>query len=277
MKRSTKLACVSALGLCGLKTLCGAGEVLLADSARDFSSLQGNFGWFYGYYSETYSPAAFLPMPEYSDGVWWADSSQPAPQYWTMLGSEVSHPNGINALFGRSSTNHWAVRRWQAWLAGNVRVEVEVRDGNSDSNSNGQRVWLYHNAIHKADTITPAVFTNQTLQVNLAVSVGDTIDIAHDPIDGNDWADSLLVTTKVYLLGEQADRFPSLEIFLFPDTSGLFIRWPKASYGFALQESQRPTGGWTVVSEGITADTIYYYYGFSPVEPARFFRLVKNP
>lgn len=212
-------------------------------------------------------------MQEYSGGLWWVDSTQPAPQYWTLLGDEDAHPNGLNALSGRTSAIHFAVRRWQSSVSGTVRVEVEVRDANTDWNSNGQRVWLYHNANYEGDTTTPAIFTTtQSVQSNLDVSVGDTIDIALDPIDGHGWADSLFITTKVYLLGEEADRYPTLEIFR--DTSGLFIRWPKATYGFALQESQSPVGGWVNLSDGITADTIYYYYTFSPLEPTRFFRLI---
>lgn len=275
MRTASTIAAISALALLSVATPSEAGEVLIADSSRDFSSVQGNFGWFYGYCQDTYNPAAFLQMQEFTDNYWWVDSAQPAPQYWTSLAREATHPNGLNTTFGRSSSNQWAVRRWQSWLAGSVRVEVLVHDDNTDASSNGQRVWLYHNNVYKSDITTPAVFADErTMQMNVVVGIGDTIDVALDPVDGNDWADSLLIKTRIYLLGDQADHFPKIEIL--SDQTGLFVRWPKASYGFALQDSEAATSGWANVTGGITADAIYYYYRFTPAGPARFFRLSQS-
>ena len=99
----------------------------LADSVTQFSGIQGQDGWDWGYRNVTldgkgtdYDPVTdFIPFAGGSDNLdpwdgvaqqWnnnaW-DLETAAAQPWTYLAAEQTHPNGTN-----NGDEHWTVRRW---------------------------------------------------------------------------------------------------------------------------------------------------------------------
>ncbi|MCB1096065.1 MAG: hypothetical protein KDN22_10865 [Verrucomicrobiae bacterium] len=102
---------------------------VIADSIAQFSGVQGQDGWHYGYRNYTldekgndYDPAAdFIAFTGGSDntdewdgidqqwsGTQW-DLETAAAGPWTALGAEGAHPNGTNSDPGEE---HWVIRRW---------------------------------------------------------------------------------------------------------------------------------------------------------------------
>lgn len=101
----------------------GLAPTVLADSVRDYSGVQGQGGWHYGYYVSPFSSDTFTEMTQfvvnpYGDGrnVWLEDRTQ----YWTQLWDSGGHPEGAVTSGGRVPVEQWAVRRWVSSVAGTV-------------------------------------------------------------------------------------------------------------------------------------------------------------
>jgi hypothetical protein len=124
-------------------------SLVLADSRIDFSGVDGQAGWRWGYRNYTadgkgtdYDAGTdFIPFPV--DGTttrtetnfWngtsydWQNAAAPHNPPWTELANEATHPNGTN-----NAEEHWTVRRWAvSGLAAESPVAVvwHTRKGNA--------------------------------------------------------------------------------------------------------------------------------------------------
>jgi len=102
---------------------------IIADSAMEFSGIQGENGWFYGF-MESEKNAKFTLMSDFREdswkegdksvieGTWRVDEAK----YWTMLRQAYGHPNGPDSTDGKESTEQWAVRRWVSSIEGKVWI-----------------------------------------------------------------------------------------------------------------------------------------------------------
>lgn len=211
---------------------------LLADSISEFSGIQGQDGWSYGYKDATSDPDAkqydpvtgWTPFPGGSDQGAWANGTQlwagsqwdlntAAAGPWTELGRQNTHPNG-------SSPVHWTIRRWTAdELTGVTPVALRwhTRKGNTGG-GNGVTGRLFING-KIADEATIA-FNNgvgvvRTYFANL--SPGDKVDLILSPkgtdggfADGSDGSNNSLQVDAT--LPDDA-RQPNGDIFV-PATAG---------------------------------------------------------
>lgn len=163
----------------------------LADSVADFSATQGQGGWFYGYYSGTFSPAGFALMPSYTaaDQTWSVDRLPPDPLYYTVLNPLGGHPNGVITSGGREPLEQWAVRRWVSGYTGTVQLSGNIADLNGGG-GNGVigRIFLNGAQVFSAE-IANANFNGVDYALLVNVVPGTAIDFAIDPKDANDLFD----------------------------------------------------------------------------------------
>lgn len=115
------------LGKLAAALLCAASTAAaqpVANSVSDFSGVQGDKGWFYGYWDRTtdangaYSPSEFTLMQNYSGGAW---SAEPGT-FWTLLRSTGAHPNGTTTSGGRTPDEQWAIRRYVPTVSADLSV-----------------------------------------------------------------------------------------------------------------------------------------------------------
>lgn len=171
--------------------VCPAGAVILADSQTGFSSVQGQSGWYYGYYATDGSPATFTNL-EYqtSSARWLANDggSLVAP----IVASAWVHPGWVGDM------NHkWAVRRWVSGssVAGGLTFSGTVARGSAGGDGIDAR--FYVNGVEATDariTLTPTTATSARYSVYVpTVHANDVFDFAVD-----DRADAGADTTDFY-------------------------------------------------------------------------------
>ena len=229
-------ALVSAFG-CLLFLFCSeaSAQSVLADSAAEFSGIQGQEDWYYGYRNLTldgggndYDPEAdFIAFPVDgtdfgSDTNAWngavfdffdAGGNTTNPP-WTTLGAETSHPNGTN-----QAETHWTVRRWTATendLTGPTLLQVEWFISKTAGNPNGQGVTAQlhlNGTMVGKTTIAGDDTTGITKTVFVTADVGDYIDLVHtsEGPGGNtaDGSDSSLVSMIIStIVDSDGDQLP---------------------------------------------------------------------
>ncbi len=185
-------------------------SLLVADSVADFSGVQGQGGWEYGYrnltqsgISASYNPVAdFIPFAGGSGvGDSWAGGAASTQHWrgdrwdlqdnapWTELTATGSHPNGVN-----NGAEHWTVRRWKAVeLTAPTPVTV---------------YWLVRKSAAAGDGVTGAIFLNGRImdtktiggaetvgtvrRLHLLLQATDILDFVHLPtglLEGSDGSD----------------------------------------------------------------------------------------
>lgn len=230
--RALLSACV-----CPLLLICGqaSAQRTLADSAAEFSGIQGQEDWYYGYRNLTldgggndYDPENdFIAFPVDgtnfgSDTNAWngtifdffdAGGNTTNPP-WTTLGVESSHPNGTN-----QDEIHWTVRRWTATeddLTDPTLLQVEWFISKTAGNTNGQgvtaQIHLNGTMVGKT-TIAGDDTTGITKTVFVTADVGDHIDLVHtsegpggNTADGSD--SSLLSMIISTIVDSDGDQLP---------------------------------------------------------------------
>jgi hypothetical protein len=183
---------------------------VIADSIAEFSGIQGQDGWYYGYRNYTldekgndYDPAAdFIAFTGGSDnadewdgmdqqwsGTQW-DLETAAAGPWTALGAEGAHPNGTNSDPGEE---HWVIRRWISDVAETTPVSLwwTVRKTNGSGGGVSGSLNIDGKQIDAA-TIggSDTVGTEHRYWYNLAP--GEVIDLGLTPegtADRNDGSD----------------------------------------------------------------------------------------
>ena len=198
---STRRADRPAAGRTGLRALTAAAALLLAaqahaapvqvaDSASEFSGVQGQDGWEYGYYLTDGDPATFTRMTLFDAGAGqWKEVPTPPP--WTALWADGGHPGSL-----------WAVRRWVSEVSGTIEITGLLEDldpGGGDGVIgrilvDGTEVWR---GLVDAAPGTPAL-ASKTFTVTVpSVSVGALVDFAIDPIWSQGW-DATRFTATIF-------------------------------------------------------------------------------
>jgi len=181
---------------------------VLADSVQDFSGVQGQNGWYYGFYNGDsefpFTPLDFEELPIF-DGVWRRSTTM----YWTAITRMGQHPNGLITSGGRTPEDNWAVRRWVSRGTNIVRISGEVWD-RAPSAGNGviTRITLsgsplFEHVINNGET-TPFAYSVET-----CIGAGNAIDFIVDPRDHDDQADDTgftAVITSILQSGPQDQR-----------------------------------------------------------------------
>lgn len=182
----------------------------VADSVVEFSGVQGQHNWFYGYYNQTtdstpgYQPSDFVPFPQgegahspsnfWTGTLWdWFAGNPP----WTELNATGGHPNGSN-----NSQVHWAIRRWVCELDGELRLTLRHAKANT-SCGNGTTARVLHNG---TPVFTHTVAGNDGVGITAVLQItqahaGDVLDFAIDPLgtDGaqGDSCDGTILTVTI--------------------------------------------------------------------------------
>lgn len=186
----------------------------LADSKSQFSGVDGQDGWSWGYRNVTldgkgtdYDPVTdFIPFPvdgsttrsvtNFWNGTnydWFLDPPNPTgnPQNppWTALAQETTHPNGTN-----NGDEHWTIRRWTvSGLGGETPARVIWHTQKRNSNGNGVTGSIHLNGV-EVDSVTIAGNDTVGFERNyyLHLNDGDVVDQILSPVgvdgthDGSD-------------------------------------------------------------------------------------------
>ena len=159
----------------------------VADSVRDYSATQGSSNWFYGYYTNSFTPSCFVRMTNFVGNSWYVSSTR----YWTRLGPTDAHPNGTITSQGRQAVEQWAVRRWVSNIAGPVTIRGVISDDDVYSDpvyENGVIVHVFIGGVEKGHyTIDRGGST--TFSISATLANGTILDFALDPQGSNDHYD----------------------------------------------------------------------------------------
>jgi len=160
---------------------------VIANSTNEFSGVQGQDGWYYGYRDVTVdgkgidydANADFIPfdVSMWTGTEWDLDSLGAAP--WTMLGSETVHPNSLD-----NGAEHWAIRRWVASeLSGPTWVSVVWNVRKQNLSGNGVTGALHVNGARvQSAAIAGNDGTGATLTYFVRPSPTDKLDLILSPV-----------------------------------------------------------------------------------------------
>lgn len=187
LERATRAAIAASF----LLAAAPAGAQVIADSQADFSGVQGQDGWYYGYYESPLSPAGFQQFPLYNSfapGLWSRTANAPGG-YWTLVSNLGGHPSGTRGISGRQKIVNWAVRRYVFAAGGGITISGRLRKvvetcGNGVIGRifiNGTQAWS--GAIAGNDT------TGITYAIPAILPPGTVIDWAIDPSLGDEECD----------------------------------------------------------------------------------------
>lgn len=190
--RTSALIVAFALSLGGT----GVAETI-TNSVGDYSGVQGQDGWSYGYYDltadpdETYSAIEFVPFPAdfWNGGGWdWPDGNPP----WTSVSIDRAHPTGAPG-----PDEHWAIRRWTSEQAETILIcgrfaKFNVGGGNGTTCRvvvDGEE--LITETIEFDDT------TGITFDLEIAVDAGTTVDFVLDSLGTDGTRDTLFDSSRL--------------------------------------------------------------------------------
>ena len=119
----------------------------IADSIADFSNVQGQNRWYYGFFNQgpdnstAYSPGSFQNFTTFGvvgAGVWGASDVQVGSQnnVYLGLGSATGHPTGLKPP-DEQDRIIWAVRRYVSEVAGDIDIALDLRKDNTNPNGGG--------------------------------------------------------------------------------------------------------------------------------------------
>ncbi len=168
----------------------------LADSEEEYSDIQGQDNWHYGYFDRTadedagdgtYQAADFQEMTDWFDkwGMWHVDEG--VGGYWTAIGSTGMHPNGLNPNEGRLSARHWAIRRWTSEVTGHVSIHAEFHS--LDTSGDGVVVKVLVDGVSQFSEFVEA-WDEEGVEADLCVEVQDGTPIDFAVTDGNNGDDA---------------------------------------------------------------------------------------
>lgn len=177
---------------------------LIADSVAEFSDVQGQDSWFYGYYdgdSDTpFSTNDFEEMGLFGvippDVSSWHVDWFGSPGFWTAIDAEACSPNGEVTSGGRTPIEHWAVRRWVSEISTTILISGHVADMLGEPGDgvvvriivDGSEVW--------SQPIADGNTTGFDYDVSVDVTEGALVDFAVSP-NVSDWTDGTRFTVAI--------------------------------------------------------------------------------
>ena len=167
------------------------GLTLAASSVIGFSGTQGKCGWSYGYVAPATS-SAFLLMGEYdANGEnWYVQNTV----YWTYMGRNMMHPNGLTTSGGRTAVDQFAVRRWTANYSGAIRITGLAKKP-VGGNGTIARIKIGSNEAFSATVVDDA---GNPFDVTANIAIGTTIDFVLEPNASDDGFDSTEFTAAIW-------------------------------------------------------------------------------
>jgi Ca2+-binding RTX toxin-like protein len=173
-----------------------------ANSQTEFSGVQGQNNWYYGYYAGSFTSAAYQEMTQFSD-IWTVQNAT----YYTLLTAGGGHPNGVTTSGGRKSEEQWAVRRWVSEIDGEIQIygilaKADTGGGNGVIGHifiDGVEVW--------SQSIAGTDGTGVNYQITTKVKLNSVVDFAIDPKKdtndvANDIADTTIFTAQIDALNQ---------------------------------------------------------------------------
>lgn len=183
----------------------------LADSFDDWSvaGIQGENGWFNGYYNlttdanATYAVDDFTPFVNtagpgggpvspggnhWTGTAWDLHSGFPGP--WTEQGPMAVHPAGTNST---PSEEHWPIRRWMADVAEATAVTLSwqmSKQNTAAGDGVGGKLFV-NGALVDSATVAATDGSGITRQFPVTLQPGDLVDLALTPA-GSDTSDMSL-------------------------------------------------------------------------------------
>ena len=216
-----------AAGLMWLTT--GAQATEIANSVTEFSGVQGQDGWRYGYflYQEgdefDYDPTDWIEFAadgstehDFDNNHWtgskWDLSIEAGTGPWTEILAEGGHPNGTNSA---PNEEHWVIRRWVAdelpeGTVTDLALEWHIRASNTGGGG-GTAGQLHINGVMMDKFVIGGTDgTGVTRTYYAKVEKGDIVDLAMTPENTDetrgDGADSTFFSLKIN------DELPELPI-----------------------------------------------------------------
>jgi hypothetical protein len=170
---------------------------LVADSVADYSGVQGQNGWYYGFIRPDVN-AEWQPMPSYLSGGaspgWYADPAHT----WTSISADSVHPNGEITTEGRSPVEEYAVRRWVSDEVGLLHVTSHIAKVYADGLSNGVLARVAVDGIVMKETwIEGWNTTGYDVTIDVVALEGTVIDFVMDPNESTDLSDRTFWTISI--------------------------------------------------------------------------------
>jgi len=104
---------------------------IVADSVLDFSNQQGKNGWYYGFQENPESPISELSYKASTNQ--WSNGDRVEAGNWFGIWNTGGHPNGPHDSKNFSHLPPQpVVRRWVSTLDGDIKIEGEVSDENTN-------------------------------------------------------------------------------------------------------------------------------------------------
>ena len=172
---------------------CAAQAAPIANSIADFSNVQGQNGWFYGFFNQgvdgstPYTTGAFENFTTYGvvgPDVWGASDAQVGAQnnVYLGLGAATGHPTGL-APPDTQDRIIWAVRRYVSEVAGDVDIAIDLRKENVNPNGGGITGRVFVDGVEVYSQFvaaTDGAGFQTTLVQNVALN--SLIELAIDPL-----------------------------------------------------------------------------------------------
>ncbi|HEY0549703.1 MAG TPA: hypothetical protein VGF13_08880 [Verrucomicrobiae bacterium] len=164
---------------------------IITESARDFSAVQGQGAWSYGFFTAPFTPATFQLLPVYGtnsrNNIGWMLTTNPPP--WTRVTRHELHPAAPN---DSDLPIQWAVRRWQSTYDGVIRISGSIYKSAS-SGSTIQDGVVGYVLVDGTPVYTRSVARNNTtgyeFSLEIPVTPGTLVDFAVAP-NANDLVDA---------------------------------------------------------------------------------------
>jgi hypothetical protein len=167
-----------------------------ANSQTEFSGVQGQNNWYYGYYDGPFTSANYQPMTQFVDNVWKVNNGT----YWTLISDYGGHPNGV--IGGITPVEQWAVRRWVSEVDGEIQIYGILAKGDTQGGNgvighifvDGVEVW--------SQSIAGTDGTGVNYQITTKVKLNSVVDFAIDPKDSYDGADTTIFKAQIDALNQ---------------------------------------------------------------------------
>lgn len=179
-----------------LLTICSAQAAIVAESEFEFSGVQGQNNWLYGYYSGALDESSFALMtvfnPVNRPNTWVVDDDH----FFTGLDSQGGHPNGAPST--RDDVIQYAVRRWIVESTGTFTITGNLSDLDLGYGDNGVIGRIYNGAsLLYSQTVSAGDFTGYDYSWTGNLTAGSFVDFVIDPNEANDFFDSTRFTAVI--------------------------------------------------------------------------------